>query len=78
MIRFDPHAEFQIERRGISRSWIDETLRSWDETETRGGKRSFLKCYPERGKKLRVVVRENDLNMSLLPISTGGNHALKN
>jgi hypothetical protein len=60
MIRFDPHAEFQIERRGISRSWIEETLRSWDETETRGGKRSFLKCYPERGKKLRVVVREND------------------
>ena len=60
VIRFDPHAEFQIERRGIPRSWIEKTLRSWDETEARGGKRSFLKCYPERGKKLRVVVREND------------------
>ncbi|KFI19253.1 hypothetical protein IB75_09890 [Nitrosococcus oceani C-27] len=60
MTRFDPHAEFQIKRRGILKSWIDETLRDWDETETRGGKRSFLKCYPERGKKLRVVVRETD------------------
>lgn len=30
MIRFDPHAEFQIERRGIRRSWIEETLDSWD------------------------------------------------
>lgn len=60
MICFDPHAEFQIERRGILRSWVEETLNRWAETETRNDKRSFLKCYPQRGKKLRVVVPEND------------------
>jgi hypothetical protein len=48
MIRYDPHAEFQIERRGIPRAWVEETLISPDETEIKGNKRSFLKCYTER------------------------------
>jgi len=44
MIRYDPHAEFQLMRRGIPRTWVEETLSSPDETEVKGGKRSFLKC----------------------------------
>lgn len=60
MIRYDSHAEFQIARRGIQLVWVEETLTSPDETEVKGNKRSFLKCYTERGKMLRVVVREND------------------
>lgn len=59
-IKYDPHATFQIERRGISETWIGETLRSPDKIETQGNKRSFLKCYTERGKMLRVVVRNDD------------------
>ncbi len=60
MIRYDSHAEFQIVRRGIPLAWVEETIASPDETEVKDGKRSFLKCYTERGKMLRVVVREND------------------
>jgi hypothetical protein len=26
MIRYDEHAEFQIERRGIAKAWIEETI----------------------------------------------------
>ena len=60
MMQYDPHAIFQIERRGIPREWVEETLAHCDETEVKGNKRSFLRCFPERGKMLRVVVREND------------------
>lgn len=59
-VKYDPHAEFQIERRRISYAWVEETLRAPDETEIKGDKCSFLKCYTERGKMLRVVVREAD------------------
>jgi hypothetical protein len=51
---------FEIERRGIGLSRVEETLASWEATELRGGKRSFLRCYQDRGKMLRVVVRETD------------------
>jgi hypothetical protein len=46
MIRYDPHAEFQIVRREIAKSWIEETIANPDETEIRGGRRSFLKRLP--------------------------------
>ena len=60
MIRYDPHAEFQMERRGITKQQVENVLREWDETETHGDKRSFLKCDPERGNMLRVVARDSD------------------
>jgi hypothetical protein len=61
-LEYDPHAEFQIQRRGIDKLWIEDTLQNWDEVERKDGKCSFLKCFPERRKKLRVVVRESDHN----------------
>lgn len=60
MIRYDDHAEFQIARRGISREWIEEVLLHPDETETKSGRRSFLKCLPGRHVMLRVVTARND------------------
>jgi hypothetical protein len=39
MVRYDEHAEFQIERRGIARAWIEETILNPDRTETRGLRR---------------------------------------
>jgi uncharacterized protein YuzE len=54
MIRYDEHAEFQIERRGIAKAWIEEAILNPDEMETKGGRRSFLTrlfraaCYAAR------------------------------
>ena len=55
MIRYDEHAEFQIERRGIDKAWIEETIRNPDETEDRvPADRSFSEvparpaCYAAR------------------------------
>lgn len=59
-VTYDPHAEFQIARRGIPLEWVLETLQYPEATETRGdGKLSYLRCYPQRGKMLRVVSREH-------------------
>lgn len=60
MIRYDPHAEFQLARRGLEKDWIERVLSAPDETEQRGDKLSLLACFPERGKMLRVVVRRED------------------
>jgi hypothetical protein len=60
MILYDEHAEFQIARRNIDRSWIEQTIRSPDETETRSGLRSYLKCLPGRHIMLRVVTPARD------------------
>jgi hypothetical protein len=38
----------KIERRGISKQWIEETLENPDEIETQGRRRSFLKRLPRR------------------------------
>jgi hypothetical protein len=46
VIRYDEHAEFQIERRGIAKEWVEETILNPDETETKGNRRSFLKRLP--------------------------------
>jgi len=46
MIRYDDHAEFQIARRGIDKSWIEETILNPDIVETRGSRRSHFKCLP--------------------------------
>jgi hypothetical protein len=59
-IRYDDHAEFQITRRGIAKSLIEETLRAPDTTETVGRRTSFLKCFPGRHVMLRVVTPEFD------------------
>jgi hypothetical protein len=60
VIRYDAHAEFQIERRAIVKPWIEETILSPDETETKGNRRSFLKRLPGRHVMLRVVTARHD------------------
>ncbi|MHB1286677.1 MAG: DUF4258 domain-containing protein [Leptospirales bacterium] len=60
MIRYDPHAFFQINRREILTSLVEETIANPDKIKTKGNKCSFLKCYSERRKMLRVVTREDD------------------
>ena len=60
MIRYDEHAEFQLDRCGISKTWIEETLREPDETEVKGRRRSFLRCLPGRKFTLRVVTPLDD------------------
>jgi hypothetical protein len=60
VIRYDDHAEFQIERRGISKAWVEETIRKPDETEVKGNRRSFLKRLSGRHVMLRVVTAQHD------------------
>jgi hypothetical protein len=60
VIRFDTHAEFQIQRRGIAKQWVEDTILNPDETEARGNRRSFLKRLPGRHVMLRVVMARND------------------
>jgi hypothetical protein len=60
VIRYDEHAEFQIDRRGIAKEWIEQTLLDPDETETKGTRRSFLKRLPGRHVMLRVVTARGD------------------
>jgi hypothetical protein len=36
MIRYDEHAEFQLERRGIAKDWVEQTIREPQATEARG------------------------------------------
>lgn len=60
MIRYDEHAEFQLERREIAREWVEETLHNPDATETKGSRRSFLRCLPGRKIMLRVVTPRDD------------------
>ncbi|MBF0160007.1 MAG: DUF4258 domain-containing protein [Magnetococcales bacterium] len=59
-LTYDPHAEFQLVRRGIEKAWVKQVLSEPHEVEQRGDKLSFLACFPERGKMLRVVVRLHD------------------
>jgi hypothetical protein len=60
LIRYDEHAEFQLARRGIAKILIETTLREPDEMETKGTRRSFLKCLPGRHVMLRVVTPLRD------------------
>jgi Domain of unknown function (DUF4258) len=60
VIRYDEHAEFQIERRGIAKAWVEETILNPDETETKDKRQSFLKCLPGRHVMLRVVTARRD------------------
>jgi hypothetical protein len=55
MARYDEHAEFQLERRGIGKDWVEETLSDPDEVEIKGKRRSCLRCFPDRKFALRVV-----------------------
>jgi hypothetical protein len=61
VIRYDEHAEFQIQRRGIAKEWIEDTILNPDETETKGNRRSFLKHLPGRHVMLRVVTARVDM-----------------
>lgn len=60
MIRYDEHAEFQIARRGITKEWVEEAIARPDETETKSGRRCFLKRLPGRHVMLRVVTARNN------------------
>lgn len=60
MIRYDEHAEFQLERRGIAKDWVEQTMRAPEATETKGIRRSFLRCIPGRHIMLRVVTPLHD------------------
>jgi len=60
MIRYDEQAEFQIERRGITKAWVEDAMLNPDETETKGGRQSFLKRLPGRHVMLRVVTARGD------------------
>ena len=54
-IRFDEHALFQLEKRGISQLDAEETIRSPDQIEAGTARVSYLKCLPGRRVMLRVV-----------------------
>jgi hypothetical protein len=41
MIRLDEHAKFQIERREIAESWVEETIRNPGATEISRHRRFF-------------------------------------
>ena len=76
MIRYDEHAEFQIERRGIAKQWVEDTLLSPDETETQHGRRSppdvaRPACYAAPVSHSRGTTH----NTLSPPISTGQSHA---
>ena len=60
MIRYDEHADFQLERRGIDKNWVEETIKNPDSTETANNRLSFLKCLPGRHVMLRVVTPVNE------------------
>jgi hypothetical protein len=60
MVRYDEHAEFQIARRGIEKSWIEDTILNPDAVETQGTRRSYFKCLSGRHIMLRVVTAEAD------------------
>jgi hypothetical protein len=60
VIRYDEHAEFQIERRRIRKDWIEDAIRKPDATEERGGRRSYLKRIPGRRVMLRIVTPLRD------------------
>ena len=62
MVSYDEHAEFQIRRRGIAKAQVEETILHPDQTETKGLRRSFLKCLPGRHVALRVVTSLGDPN----------------
>jgi len=59
MIRYDPHAVFQMTRRGIVKNGRARDPKS-RRAETKGDKRSFLLSLPGRREMLRVVTRLED------------------
>lgn len=60
MTRFDEHAEFQIARRNIEKTWIEAVLQNPDAVETGRTRQSFFKCLPGRHVMLRVVTLLDD------------------
>ena len=62
MVRYDEHAEFQIARRNIEKTWIEAVLSNPDTVEKTPTRQSFFKCLPGRRVMLRVVTPLDDLN----------------
>jgi hypothetical protein len=58
VIRYDDHAAFQIERRGIAKSWIKDSIGNPDASLINNGRASFLKCLSGRHVMLCVVTPE--------------------
>jgi Domain of unknown function (DUF4258) len=47
-IRYDEHAKFQLERRGIAKVWVEQTIREPEVTQTSGNRRSNFRCVAGR------------------------------
>ena len=60
MIRYDGHAKFQMERRGIREVWVEDTILNPDFAERKGTRHSFFKYLPGRRIMLHVVTAVND------------------
>jgi hypothetical protein len=60
MIRYDEHAEFQLERRQVPKEWVEQALANPDATEIKASRQSFLCCLPGRKFMLRVVTPLHD------------------
>jgi hypothetical protein len=60
MIRYDEHAEFQMERRGIAKVWVEQTIREPEVTQSSGNRRSYFRCVAGRRIMLRVVTPLHD------------------
>jgi hypothetical protein len=51
---------FRSNAGGIAKEWVEDTILNPDETETKGGRQSFLKRLPGRHVMLRVVTARAD------------------
>jgi hypothetical protein len=60
MIRYDEHAEFQLERRRIAKEWVEQAINAPEAVERKGVRQSFLRCLPGRKFMLRVVTPVHD------------------
>lgn len=62
MIRYDEHARFQMQRRGIAEEWVEDTIRHSEAIEHDAAtyRQSYFKCLPGRRVMLRVIVPQSD------------------
>jgi hypothetical protein len=62
--KIDPHVEqkcaFQIERRGLTKAWVEMTILNPDAVEVKGDRQRFFKRLPGRRVMLRVVTPARD------------------
>ncbi len=61
-IHYTSHAEYQLKERKVERVWIEETIKSPDETKRAGNKYYVVKKI--NGKTLKVVyVKERNIKV---------------